>query len=116
MADGRVTHTADFAGEMSQLSAPTAMAPQRGKSAQDCSDPAAECRADYVTVTNGLGQIKIGCDNRFFGKSSYHMLLKEALALKGEYTGENLTDKPYHGFKRREFWTSPPVSIRSCVS
>ena len=68
--------------------------------------------ADVVALTDNLDRLKIESDqHRFFGKSSNFMLIKQALDLKKEYTGEDYSAGPVLGLKRREFWAPPPVSI-----
>jgi hypothetical protein len=39
------------------------------------------------------------------------MLVKTAIDLEKEYVGENPPDVPPGSFRRREFWTVPPVSL-----
>jgi len=83
-----------------------------GLSPEGSPSPADEYSADYIAMTDVLGQIKLESDqHRFFGKSSHFMLVKEALEFKKEYTGEESADAGVLGFRRREFWSTPLVSI-----
>lgn len=67
----------------------------------------------HLIITENLKQLSLEPkEYRFFGKSSGAMLIKTAMELKNEYSGQVPATKPgLLGLKRNEFWTSRPVRL-----
>jgi len=111
----------------SNVDSADSLPPRTGEPAQDSSTsdssspPKHICKLEdvneVVALSSVLERMNLESDavnsyGRHFGKSSNAMLIKMAMDMRGEMTGEtHLAASIFQGFKRPEFWAIYPVRL-----